>query len=78
MQNLGNLTNPEVAACFNADGKANLAGCLPGWDCERVIEHHLDGYGLRDTVSHNQGEYNAIIADTMARQQDGDPLLYFT
>lgn len=80
VQNLGDLKDPEVAARFDADGdgKADLAGCVPGWGCERVIEHHLDEYGLRDTVAHNQGEYTAIIADTIARYENGDPVLYFT
>jgi glycine betaine/proline transport system substrate-binding protein len=41
----------------DGDGKADLAGCIPGWGCERVIEHELTEYGLRDTVTHNQGEY---------------------
>lgn len=63
---------------FDGDGKADLAGCVPGWGCERVIEHHLDEYKLRDTVTHNQGEYNAIIADTIARLKNGKPVLYFT
>ena len=74
------LKDPAVAAKFDADGdgKADLAGCVPGWGCERVIEHHLTEYGLRDTVTHNQGEYNAIIADTIARQKNGEPILYFT
>ncbi|MFD1810490.1 glycine betaine ABC transporter substrate-binding protein [Gemmobacter lanyuensis] len=43
-----------------------------------MIEHHLTEYGLRDTVTHNQGEYNAIIADTIARQRNGDAVLYYT
>ena len=74
------LKDPAVAAKFDADGdgKADLAGCVPGWGCERVIEHHLTEYGLRDTVTHNQGEYNAIIADTIARQKNGEPVLYYT
>lgn len=78
--NLGDLKDPAVAARFDADGdgKADLAGCVPGWGCERVIEHHLTEYGLRDTVNHNQGEYNAIIADTIARHQNGQSVLYFT
>lgn len=77
---LGMLKDPAVAAKFDADGdgKADLAGCVPGWGCERVIEHQLTEYGLRDTVTHNQGEYNAIIADTIARQQNGQPVLYYT
>ncbi|GAB1363027.1 glycine betaine/L-proline ABC transporter substrate-binding protein ProX [Rhodobacter sp.] len=77
---LSMLKDPEVARRFDADGdgKADLAGCVPGWGCERVIEHQLTEYGLRDTVSHNQGEYNAIIADTIARAHDGEPVLYYT
>ena len=78
--NLGDLKDPEVAKRFDADGdgKADLAGCVPGWGCERVIEHQLTEYGLRDTVSHNQGAYNAIIADTIARAAAGEPVLYYT
>ncbi|MGB3388388.1 MAG: glycine betaine/L-proline ABC transporter substrate-binding protein ProX [Pseudaminobacter sp.] len=80
IKNLGDLKDPAVAAKFdaNGDGKADLAGCVPGWGCERVIEHQLTEFGLRDTVTHNQGEYNAIIADTIARHQTGKPILYFT
>jgi glycine betaine/proline transport system substrate-binding protein len=80
VQNLGDLTDPAKAAMFDADGdgKADLAGCVPGWGCERVIEHQLDEFGLRDTVNHNQGEYNAIIADTIARNEGGENVLYYT
>lgn len=80
IHNLGDLKDPEVAARFDADGdgKADLAGCVPGWGCERVIEHQLDEFELRDTIAHNQGEYTAIIADTIARHQNGEPILYYT
>lgn len=78
--NLGDLKDPAVAAMFDADGDgmADLAGCAPGWGCERVIEHQLTEYELRDTVAHNQGAYNAIIADTIARQASGENVLYYT
>ena len=80
MQNLGDLNFPKIAARFDedGDGKADLAGCVPGWGCERVIEHQLTEFGLRDTITHNQGEYNAIIADTIARQKNGKSVLYYT
>ncbi|MCT4684474.1 MAG: glycine betaine/L-proline ABC transporter substrate-binding protein ProX [Roseicyclus sp.] len=80
VQNLGDLADPAVAARFDADGDgmADLAGCVPGWGCERIIEHHLDEYGLRDTVMHNQGAYNAIIADAIARNGNGEAILYYT
>ena len=77
---LAQLKDPEVAKRFDfdSDGKADLVGCVPGWGCERVIEHHLTEYGLRDTVTHQQGEYNAMIADVIARHGVGEPVLYFT
>ncbi len=77
---LGDLADPENAKLFDADGDglADLAGCVPGWGCERVIEHQLTEFGLRDTVSHNQGDYNAIIADTIARNSAGENVLYYT
>ena len=80
VKNLGDLKDPQIAAKFDedGDGKADLAGCVPGWGCERVIEHQLTEFGLRDTITHNQGEYNAIIANTIARQKSGKPVLYYT
>jgi glycine betaine/proline transport system substrate-binding protein len=77
---IADLKDPEVAKRFdtNGDGTADLAGCPPGWGCERVIEHHMDAYDLRDTVTHNQGAYNAIIAETIAREQAGEPVIYYT
>ena len=80
VQNIGDLKDPEVAKRFDADGNgtADLAGCAPGWGCERVIEHHLTEYGLRDTVTHNQGSYNAIISETVAREQAEQPIIYYT
>ncbi|MBL4928116.1 glycine betaine/L-proline ABC transporter substrate-binding protein ProX [Fuscibacter oryzae] len=80
IHDLSQLADPAVAKLFDADGdgKADLAGCIPGWGCERVIETGLDAYKLRDTVTHNQGAYQAMIADTMARFQNGQPILYYT
>lgn len=78
--NLGDLKDPETAKRFDADGdgKADLAGCVPGRGCERVIEHHMTEYELADTVTHNQGAFNAIIADTMARKDAGESIVYYT
>ena len=80
IRNLGDLKDPETAKRFDADGNgtADLAGCAPGWGCERVIEHHLTEFDLRDTITHNQGSYNAIIAETVARHQNGEPIVYYT
>ncbi|WP_072619817.1 glycine betaine/L-proline ABC transporter substrate-binding protein ProX [Spirulina major] len=77
---LEQLQDPEIAALFDTDGngKANLTGCNPGWGCELVIEHHLDAYDLRDTVEHDQGQYSALIADTITRYEQDEPVLFYT
>ena len=74
------LKKPEIAKLFdlNDNGKADLTGCNAGWGCEKVIEHQLDAYGMRDVVEHNQGEYSALIADTIANYKTGKSILYYT
>ncbi|MBD0786458.1 glycine betaine/L-proline ABC transporter substrate-binding protein ProX [Vibrio sp. Y2-5] len=78
--NIEQLKDPKIAKLFDAndDGKADLTGCNPGWGCESVIEHQIDAFGLRDTITHNQGNYAAIIADTISRYKKGDSILYYT
>ncbi|WP_417224194.1 glycine betaine/L-proline ABC transporter substrate-binding protein ProX [Amphritea sp.] len=77
---LTDLQKPEIAKLFDAndDGKADLTGCNPGWGCELVINHHMKAYDLEDTVSHNQGSYFALMADTITRYKEGQPVFYFT
>lgn len=78
--NLGQLKDPQIAKLFdaNGNGKADLSGCNPGWGCETSINYQLKAYGLENTVEHNQGNYAAIIADTIARFKEGKPILYYT
>lgn len=78
--NIEQLKDPAIAQLFdtNGDGKADLTGCNPGWGCEAVIEHQLKSYGIDGSVTHNQGSYSALIADTLARYKAGQPILYFT
>lgn len=80
VSNIGQLSDPKIAKLFDADGdgKADLAGCTPGWGCEKVIEHQLDAFKLRDTVTHKQGSYSAIMADTITRFKQGESVLYYT
>ncbi|HBW5166065.1 TPA: glycine betaine/L-proline ABC transporter substrate-binding protein ProX, partial [Klebsiella pneumoniae] len=74
------LKDPQIAKLFdtNNDGKADLTGCTPGWGCEAVINHQIDAYGLSKTVTHNQGNYAAMMADTIALYKEGKPVLYYT
>ena len=78
--NIGQLADPKIAKLFDAnnDGKADLTGCNPGWGCELAIEHHLKNYQLGGSISHKQGSYAALIADTIARFKQGQPILYYT
>ncbi len=78
--NLGDLSDPEVAALFDADGngKADLIGCPEGWGCAGVINHQIEAYDLGDTVEHVQGEYALLMADTVSRYESGDPVLFYT
>jgi glycine betaine/proline transport system substrate-binding protein len=43
-----------------------------------VIEHHLDIFDLRQTLSHIQGEYNELIDETISRYREGHPVLLYT
>ncbi len=77
---INDLKDPKIAKLFDndGDGKADLAGCNPGWGCEKVVEYQLDNFGLRDTVTHNQGLYSAIISETITNFEQGKPILYYT
>ncbi len=43
-----------------------------------MINHQIDAYGLSKTVTHNQGNYAAMMADTIARYKEGKPVLHYT
>jgi len=76
---LDQLKDPKIARLFDSDGngKADMAGCNPGWFCGTVIDHHIKAYGLADTVEQRQGAYTALIADTINRFRQGEPVLYY-
>ncbi|MEP6589101.1 MAG: glycine betaine/L-proline ABC transporter substrate-binding protein ProX [Polaromonas sp.] len=76
---IGQLTDPKLAKLFDTtgDGKANLMGSSAGWGGEAVIEHQLTSFKLRNTVTNTQGNYPALIADTVARFKAGKPVLYY-
>ena len=76
---LDQLTDPKLAKLFDANGddKADLVGPSAGWGGEAVVEHQLNTFKLRDTVTYTQGNYPALIADTIARFKQGKPVLYY-
>ena len=77
---LDQLKDPGLAALFDidGDGKANLIGPNAGWGGEAVVAHQIKAFGLENTVSYTQGNYPALIADTLARFKAGKPVLYYT
>lgn len=76
---LDQLKDPGLAALFDidGDGKANLIGPNAGWGGEAVVAHQIKAFGLENTVSYTQGNYPALIADTLARFKAGKPVLYY-
>ena len=76
---LDQLKDPKLAALFDidGDGKANLIGPNAGWGGEAVVAHQIKAFGLEKTVSYTQGNYPALIADTLARFKAGKPVLYY-
>ncbi len=76
---ISQLKDPKLAALFDSDGdgKADLVGCTPGWECEDSINTHLRSYGLEGTVTQHSGSYPALIADTITRYRAGKPVLYY-
>lgn len=77
---LEDFRDPEIAALFDSDGngKAELVACPPGWGCELVIAHHLEAYGLSDTVEPIKASYSASMADALGRYQEGGSIFFYT
>ncbi|WP_027695555.1 glycine betaine/L-proline ABC transporter substrate-binding protein ProX [Vibrio litoralis] len=80
INNLAQLKDPKLAKLFDSDGdgKADLTGGEPGWTTESIINHQIAAYGLQDTVTQRQGSYSALIADTISRYKNDEPVLYYT
>jgi glycine betaine/proline transport system substrate-binding protein len=80
IKSLEDFKRDEVKEAFDrdGDGKADLVACPPGWGCEITIEHHLDAYELRDHVNPIKASYAASMADAVAAQQEGKPILFYT
>ncbi|MDJ1170878.1 glycine betaine/L-proline ABC transporter substrate-binding protein ProX [Roseofilum sp. BLCC_M154] len=78
--NLEQFQDPAIAALFDMDrdGKADLAGCNPGWTCESVINHHIETYGLQETVEQNQGNFTALLADVITRYEEGQSVMFYS
>ena len=76
---LSQLSDPKLAKLFDTsgDGKANLVGPSAGWGGEAVVAHQIKAFKLSDTVTYTQGDYTALIADSMTRFNQGKPVLFY-
>ena len=76
---LSQLTDPKLARLFDTtgDGKADLVGPSAGWGGEAVVSHQIATFQLGNTVTYTQGDYPALIADTVARFKQGKPVLFY-
>ena len=79
IKTIADFQDPNIAKEFDADGngKAELIGCNVEWACAEVIEHHLDVYGLKDTVEQVQGDYSPLMSNEVAKYQQGQPILFY-
>lgn len=77
---LADFKRPEVIEAFDPDGNGTIEmpGCIPGWACADIIEHHMETYGLSDIINVTTAAYTPSFADVLARYRAGEPVLYYT
>ena len=77
---LADLADPDLAELFDmdGDGRADLIGCNVGWSCAEVIDHHIDAYGLTDTVEQVSAHYSPLMTQVVTRYDAGLPVLFYT
>lgn len=68
----------ELFVRTDSEGKAGLVTCIPGWECERVNEKQVYGYGLQDVVSLiNPGSYEGLNAEILGAFEKGEDILFY-
>ena len=55
-----------------------MTACPPGWGCEKIITHHMDVYGLQDSINPVKAAYAAGMASAMAGYKNGGPIFFYT
>jgi len=80
IKSLEDFKRPEVKKAFdaNGDGKADLTACPAGWQCEKIINHHFETYGLKEHINPIKVDYSAGMADALARYNTGKPAFFYS
>ena len=72
------ITAPSPTPTTVASDKGALITCVPGWECERVNEKQLYGYGLDEVITlvnpSSYEELNSEILGAFSRRED---ILFF-
>ncbi|SIN71433.1 glycine betaine/L-proline ABC transporter substrate-binding protein ProX [Halodesulfovibrio marinisediminis] len=80
IKSLEDFKRPEVRKAFDkdGDGKADLTGAPHGWNTVKVIQMHIEKYGLKDHVEQVSASYQAAMAANIASYKSGEPIFYYT
>jgi len=79
--NLKQFKDPKIAKLFNVNGmdqKASLVAGNPGWGAAKVMQHHMELYGLKDSIQLQFGNYDALMADVLTRMKSNQPVFYYS
>lgn len=76
---ISDVSDPELVEIFDVDGNglADLYGCNEAWACGPQVNHHLEEFGLSDTVEQVQADYSALMNEIVVRQEAGEPVLFY-
>ena len=71
--------DPALVELFDTDGngKANINSCPEDWECDDIVQAIIDRNGWTNLAQTNAG-YDAMLADTLARVDDGLPAIQYT
>ena len=72
--------DPEVAALFdlNGNGRADLMGCNDNWPCRMIIDDTVAWNGWEETIEQRSANHETLIADSLRRYEQGEPILVLT
>ncbi len=59
------------------DGKVQILGCPEDWTCDDIINTNIEFAGW-DNIEQTKAGYDAMIAEAVARAEDGTPFIIYT